>query len=329
MIKYLGCKRRLLPQVVAAIRSCPGKSVLDLFSGTAVVSHALKREGYDVIANDLGSYAHVLAQCYVEGSADRIDEARTIIQQLNTLEGKPGWFTDTYAHKSRFFQEHNAVRIDVIRDQIQGMNLDPVMRAIVLTSLMEAADKVDSTVGLQMAYLKTWAARSYKPMIMKVPDLLPGHGIALHEDARVAAQTKADIAYLDPPYNQHSYLGNYHIWESLVLWDKPEVYGVACKRVDVRERKSPFNSKRQCVDALCATIQAIQAPSIVLSFSDEGYVSKDEIIALLEATGRTVKVQEHAYRRHVGSDIGKHNPSGERTGAANHRKNVEYIFTAI
>ena len=49
-----------------------------------------------------------------------------------------------------------------------------------------------------------------------------------------------DCAYLDPPYNQHSYFANYHVWETLMRWDAPETYGVACKRIDCRSTKSAF-----------------------------------------------------------------------------------------
>ncbi len=51
--------------------------------------------------------------------------------------------------------------------------------------------------------------------------------------------------YLDPPYNQHRYFTNYHVWETLVRGDEPEHYGIACKRLDAREdsTRSVFNSK--------------------------------------------------------------------------------------
>ena len=89
---------------------------------------------------------------------------------------------------------------------------------------------------------------------LRLPALLPraaaGKGEAHELDALVAArQLTADVAYLDPPYNQHKYLGNYHIWESLVRWDKPAVYGTACKRTDCRERGSLFNSRPRALES--------------------------------------------------------------------------------
>ena len=109
---------------------------------------------------------------------------------------------------------------------------------ILLTSLIEAADRVDSTTGVQMAYVKQWAPRSYQPLTLRVPELLAGHrDRAARRRARRRARRSApcDLAYLDPPYNQHRYFTNYHVWETLVAWDAPEHYGVACKRIDARD----------------------------------------------------------------------------------------------
>src|SRR5690606_6102482 len=129
--------------------------------------------------------------------------------------------------------------IYAVRNAIASLNLDHELEAVLLTSLLEAADRVDSTTGLQMAYLKTWAPRAFNPLELRLPRLLPrahhGRGVALRLDALEAAREwapAADLLYLDPPYNQHSYLGNYHIWETLVRWDFPPVYGAARKRHD-------------------------------------------------------------------------------------------------
>lgn len=65
MIKYIGSKRTLVPLIARVVRTlAPPTSVLDLFSGTSRVGHALKREGYRVLANDHNSYAAALARCY-------------------------------------------------------------------------------------------------------------------------------------------------------------------------------------------------------------------------------------------------------------------------
>lgn len=166
---------------------------------------------------------------------------------LRGLKPEAGWFTRAFCEDARYFHPDNGARIDAMRSRIEAMGLEPELKAVVLVSLMEAADRVDSTAGVQMAYMKRWVPRALKPLQLRLPDILPSVGtpcLATRADAvEIAGQVEADLVYLDPPYNQHSYLGNYHVWESLVLWDQPETYGVANKRIDVRTRKSAFNSR--------------------------------------------------------------------------------------
>ena len=336
MIKYIGSKRALIPAILRVIDSLGNvTSVLDPFSGTSRVGHALKRAGLQVHANDHNAYAAALAACYVQ--ADYQDHRRDLprlIAEFNSLPGRPGYFTETFCERSRFFQPKNGARVDAIREAIAAKSLDPELEAIVLVSLMEAADRVDSTTGVQMAYLKHWAPRSYNDLALRVPDLVPrpaaGRCSARQLDAQeAAASVVADVVYLDPPYNQHSYLGNYHVWESLILWDKPDVYGVACKRVDCRSRKSAFNSRRHFRTALRDLLQAVRSQFVVVSFNDEGYVTREEMELLLTQCyggDARIAVVENDYRRYVGARIGIYNPAGDRVGKISHVRNKEYLY---
>jgi adenine-specific DNA-methyltransferase len=187
-----------------------------------------------------------------------------------------------------------------------------------------------------MAYLKQWAPRAFNDLELRMPDVLSraeaGRGSALCLDALDAARrTPADVAYLDPPYNQHSYLGNYHVWESLVRWDKPDVYGIACKRADCRERRSVFNSRPRFDTAMQSLLDAIQAPVVVVSFSNEGWLAREALEAMLAGLfgGRAhVATLATDYRRYVGAQIGIHNPQGEKVGTVSHLRNTEYLFIA-
>ncbi len=332
MIKYLGSKRVLIPLITQVITSLETQgSVIDLFSGTARVGYGLKQQGYQVFANDINTYAAILAACYVQADAQRWrDEAKYWVQELNQIKGIEGYFTKCFCRDSSFFQVPNGQKIDAIRERIEAESLPYELRAILLTSLMEAADRVDSTCGVQMSFLKRWSVRSYKPLKLRVPKLLPkatsGKSYAYRADALdMIEQLSADIAYLDPPYNQHKYIGNYHIWESLVLWDKPEVYGVARKRVDVRDRLSAFNSRRQILKALQRVIDDIDVNHLVVSFNNEGHITKDEMIQLLSRRGEVVVLAQNS-RRYVGAQIGIHNQQGAVVGKVSHLHNTEYIF---
>lgn len=330
MIKYLGSKRLFVNDLVSIIKKYPKyNSVLDLFSGTARCGHAFKRAGLQVISNDHNKYAYTLASCYVEANReDIIKDAERLLSELNSLSGKPGWFTETYCVKSRFFQPKNGEKVDAIRERIEELSLDWTLKSVLLTSLMEAADRVDSTCGIQMAYVKKWAPRSYKDLFLRLPDVLPSIGKpckAVCMEAKDAVELKTDIIYLDPPYNQHSYLSNYHIWESLLNWDKPEVYGTACKRIDCKTKKSPFNSKKEHKDAFSNLIKKTNAKLIIVSFNDEGYQTKEDMKKLLSSRGK-VKLITKDYKRYVGAQIGIYNPKGNKVGEISHLRNKEYIY---
>jgi adenine-specific DNA-methyltransferase len=334
MIKYLGSKRRLLDRITTVARAVPGATTaVDLFSGTSRVSHALKAAGFAVHANDYAAYAHVLATCHVQADAERwTDVASALLAELQQTPPAPGYVTRTFCEEARYFTPENGARIDAIREQIARRALPPELEAIALTALLEAADRVDSTTGVQMAYLKQWAPRAHKPLTLRLPALLPraagGPSTAHCLEAREAARTLAGhIAYLDPPYNQHSYLGNYHVWETLVRWDAPEAYGVARKRRDTRARASVFNSRRAHADAFAEIVRTLDAATLIVSVSNEAWLSRDAMLTLLAQRG-DVFVLDHDVRRYVGAQIGIHNRRGERVGTVSHVRNTESLYVA-
>lgn len=328
MIKYIGSKRVLVPHIVHGVAAFPESDrVLDLFSGTSRVARALKASGRFVIANDHLSYAAALARCYVQADAAHwLEQAERLVEELSAVPPQPGYFTRAFCEEARYFQPKNGARIDAIRAEIARRALPPELEAIALVSLMEAADRVDSTTGVQMAYLKRWAARAFNDLELRVPSILPGAGRALQLEAVDAASAvEADVAYLDPPYNQHSYMGNYHVWETLVRWDEPPTYGVANKRIECKDYKSDFNSKRRIHQSLRAVLEAVRCRHLLVSFSNEGYVDREEMEELLRARGH-VGVVEVDFKRYVGAQIGIHSPSGEKVGRVSHLRNKEYLF---
>jgi adenine-specific DNA-methyltransferase len=329
MIKYLGSKRTLVPLLAGIAGGLGVESAADLFAGTTRVGQALRRAGVRVVSNDTASYSEVLGRSYIEadGSVDR-DRVRGLIDHLNRLPGVPGYVTETFCERSRYFMPENGMRIDAIRDEIDQVAASEVERGLLLTSLLEAADRVDSTVGLQMAYLKRWAPRASKPLVLREPEPVEGpSGRVVRGDANDLGGRLdgIELAYLDPPYNQHSYFANYHVWETIVRNDAPGHYGIACKREDVRERKSPYNSRRAAWPALRGLIEGLATPWLVVSFSNEGFHDLADVRALLAGRGFVGELAVDT-RRYVGASIGIHNPSGERVGAVSHLRNTEVVF---
>ncbi len=155
MIKYLGSKRTLVPVLGDLAIAAGARTAVDLFTGTTRVAQELKRRGLHVTATDIATYSGVLADCYVALDADTVDlqELDNVLKHLDGLPGRAGYFTETFCERSRFFQPKNGARVDAIRDAIEADHRDSPLFPVLLTSLMLAADRVDSTTGLQMAYL--------------------------------------------------------------------------------------------------------------------------------------------------------------------------------
>lgn len=333
MIKYLGSKRTLIPTLTTLAAASGASSALDLFTGTTRVAKAFKSLGMHVIAADIASYSEIFAKTWIELDADLVDQKalNEALTELASLPGEPGYFTQTFCVDARFFQPENGARVDAIRAKIESDYKDSDLYNPLLTSLILAADRVDSTTGLQMAFLKAWARRSFNKLEMRNPELLAGPGQAIRGDALVLAKglPEVELAYLDPPYNQHRYFSNYHIWESLVRWDKPGFYGIANKRLDARslENKSPFNSKKTMPAAIEKLIQDVNTQTMVLSYNNESWLSKDDLIAMCEQRGH-VEVVDVDFKRYVGSQIGVYNKQGQRVGTPGAKRNVEHIIIA-
>jgi adenine-specific DNA-methyltransferase len=335
VIKYLGSKRTLVPVLGEIASAVQARTAVDLFTGTTRVAQELKRRGMQVTAVDVATYSAVLSDCYIATDAGTVDpdELAAALAELDALPGRRGYVTRTFCEQSRFFRPENGARIDAIRDAIEERYLGSPLYPVLLTSLMLAADRVDSTTGVQMAYLKKWAPRALGDLELRAPVLLPGTGTTVLGDASqvVATLPRTDLMYLDPPYNEHRYFTNYHIWETLVRWDEPEHYGVACKRVDARDpgTKSPFNSKVRIAGALDAVLQAADAEVVVVSYNDESWITAEAMIDSLRGAGHDdVRMLAFDSKRYVGAQIGIHNPAGEKVGAVGRLRNQEYVFVA-
>jgi adenine-specific DNA-methyltransferase len=151
-----------------------------------------------------------------------------------------------------------------------------------------------------------------------------------------------DLAYLDPPYNQHRYFTNYHVWETLVAWDAPEAYGVARKRLDARDPSthSVFNSKKTMPAALASVVQSVDCDLLVLSYNNESWLALEELEAMCSiqappgggsrgsGTQRAVATLSFDSARYVGARIGIFDPSGRKVGRVGHLSNQELVVIA-
>ena len=179
-IKYTGSKREILPVLLELIKPLNVKTVLDGFSGTTRVSQALKQAGYTVYANDIADWSKVFGECYLLNRKPA-SYYLPLIDHLNNLPGKFGWFSENYGGepnggsatqkdgRKRIWQLHNTKKLDAIREEIDKIAKDEIEKSVLLTSLIIAMDKVDSSVGHQVSYLKKWASRAYNTMKIETP----------------------------------------------------------------------------------------------------------------------------------------------------------------
>lgn len=332
MIKYLGSKRTLVPVLGELFARSGARTAVDLFTGTTRVAQEFARRGGMVHANDTAAYSQLLALCYLETDPDTVDAAELAdaLEELAALPGRRGYVTEVFCERARYFQPHNGMRIDAIRSAIDERYAEHPLRPLLLTALLEAADRVDSTVGLQMAYLKSWSTRSHRPLRLRAPEPAPGVGKAWGLDAAEAVRRlpAVDLAYLDPPYNQHRYFTNYHVWETLVRGDEPDHYGIACKRIDARgaHTHSPWNSRRQMPEEFARVLAELRAEVLLVSFNNEGFLPLAALRELCAAGGRSVEVLEFDTARHVCARIGIHNPAGVKVGRVSHTRTIEYLL---
>ena len=330
-IKYIGSKLKLIPQVLELVKKVDAKTILDGFSGTTRVSQALAKLGYTVICNDVAPWSKIFGTCYLLNTKPR-DAYQPLIDHLNAVPSIDGWFTEHYgghANSGCAIQEdglkkpwqfHNTRKLDAIRQEIETLKLDPIEKAVALTSLILALDRVDSTLGHFSAYLREWAPRAYKELVLKVPEIFTSEGDHQVHQADIfelVPRVSVDLAYFDPPYGSNNekmppsrvrYAAYYHLWKSVVLFDKPTLFGKAKRRKDTSDplAASIFEEFRRTDDGQFIAVQAIaklvretQARWILLSYSSGGRATAQQLNEVMQNSGKLLAVLELDYKKNV------------------------------
>lgn len=330
-IKYAGSKLKLIPHILRLAGSVGADTVLDGFSGTTRVSQALAKRGYTVICNDTAVWSQMFGTCYLLNDKPR-EAYQSLIDHLNSVPAVDGWFTEHYGGQSnggraiqrdclkKPWQVHNTRKLDGIRLEIEKLNLSELDRSVALTSLILALDKVDSTLGHFASYLREWSPRSYDDLSLKVPEVFKSsqrHEVHRSDALDIVPDIAADLAYFDPPYGSNNdkmppsrvrYAAYYHIWTSVCLFDKPELFGAASRRRDTSDAvsASAFEDFRRtpegqfvAVEAIDRLLKATRAHWILLSYSSGGRATSEELSEVLRRNGKLVDVLEMDYKRNV------------------------------
>lgn len=213
------------------------------------------------------------------------------IDELNSLEGISGYVERNFG--DRYFSIENARKIDAIREKIESYNdLNIREKAFLLTSLLYAMDKVANTVGHFDAYRRKMD--NIKSILLRMPEVNNNNNIGneiFNTDAnKLVREFKADLVYIDTPYNSRGYESAYHVLENVIEWSKPEVEGIAMKAVNRSEKSSDY-TKSKAPEAFEDLIKNINARYILVSYNNmakkgnsrsNAKISNEEILSILK-----------------------------------------------
>lgn len=325
-IKYTGSKLKMLPYILHTISNLSVHTALDAFTGTSRVAQAFAQVGFDTTANDISEWSSVFATCYL--LSQKPDSFyKPYIDELNSLHGEYGWFSENYGGEGtegkRPFQLKNTMRLDSIRDKIETYNLDWEDKCVLLTSLIMAMDAVDNTLGHYVAYLSGWSKRSYNDIELKLPKRFPitTQNKVVKGDVYDIIRTYHDLVYFDPPYGSNNekmppsrvrYASYYHIWKTIILNDKPLLFGKANRREDTRDTiaSSIFEEYKKdesghfiAMEAIRKMIEQTNARYILLSYGSGGRATKEELNQILHSNGKILSAQEIDYKQNVMSNM--------------------------
>ena len=333
LITYIGNKRALLGpigQAVEAVKKRLNKAKLrafDVFSGSGVVSRYLKAHASHLASNDIEDYATTIARCYLRNRSTvdfpALGEAVADLNARAEQRALPKGFIqalyspqdeDAIAPDDRvFYTADNARRLDDYRRLIDETPAD--MRDLLLAPLLHKASVHANNGGVFKGFYKNRhtgigqyggtssdALTRIRGLIQLEPPILSRFECdcrVYQGDANQVARTvkDIDIAYIDPPYNQHPYGSNYFMLNLLVHYEKPtQVSRVSGIPVDWQ--RSGYNVRAKSLPLLRQLFDSLDARFLLVSFNDEGFVRPEDMQATLRRLGvvRTFETRYNTYR---------------------------------
>ena len=309
--RYIGSKARMIDFIESTMKKekIEFSSFLDLFGGTGIVGDFFNNQKTKVYVNDLlkSNYLSYLAWF----GNDKIDKKKleNIINKYNSLNNlKDNYFSVNFG--DTYFSNNNCKRIGYIREDIENKYLNNEIntreRAILITSLLYAMDKIANTVGHYDAYRKNGNLDKKLELCMLnlKSNINNKNNKIFNEDSNeLVRNIKADVVYIDPPYNSRQYSDAYHLLENVATWEKQEVFGVAKKM-----KRNGIKSKYCSVSAPLAfkdLIENINAKYIIVSYNNMGTkgagrsqakISDEDIMSALSSKGK-VKVYETEFNQ--------------------------------
>ena len=303
--RYIGNKSKLADWIINIIliqtKNC--RSFLDIFAGTAAVSKRAFAYFQKVIVNDILYSNNIIYKAFFEAGIWDRGKIENLLMQYNALN--PNELEENYFSKNfgdKFFDYNNAKIIGYIREDIENKKstLTEKECSILLATLIYNIDKIANTVGHFDAYIKKpFQSQKLQLRLIETTDF---YGIEIHKENAnsLAGKITADIAYIDPPYNSRQYSRFYHIYENLVKWEKPQLFGTALK--PPTENMSAYCTV-SAKKAFAELIEDLNVKYIAVSYnntynsksnSSKNKIRLEEIEEILKNKGET-RVFEHSH----------------------------------
>ncbi len=335
LITYLGNKRALLAFIgagVARVRARLGQrklTTLDAFSGSGVVARYLRRDSDRLIVNDCEAYSAVINRCYLANStADLLAELNAhhaeLLAQIRVHGLKPGFIAELYApaddaaiqpHDRVFYTTRNARYLDTMRQLIDGV--PSYLQDFFIAPLLSQASIHANTSGVFKGFYKDTASgmgqfggnrrdaltRITRDIALPLPVFSRfAVDCEVHQrdtNALMGELPDLDLAYIDPPYNQHPYGANYFMLNLLADYQRPR--GVSeVSGIPKDWRRSAYNRRAEALAALTHLVTAVPAKFLLISFNSQGFISREAMLAMLSGVGKTT-VLETEYNAFRGS----------------------------
>ena len=335
LITYIGNKRALLAPLAVAVSRVKARlgrerlRILDAFAGSGVVSRFFKGQATFLASNDIEDFAAVIARCYLRNrSSVDWETLCCLVHQLNGQVDDPGFvpgfIEELYAPGDEnqitaqdrvFYTRRNARRLDNYRRLLE--TIEPQYRELLLGPLLAEASVHANTAGVFKGFYKDRRTQvgqfggSHSDALARIrgeirlePPVLSRFEceVAVYQEdanALVRRLPGLDLAYFDPPYNQHPYGSNYFMLNLLVHYERPQRIS-RVSGIPEGWRRSAYNVRTRSLAQMRDLLQAVDAPFILVSFSDEGFIRPADMRQLLGEIG-ALQVIETPYNAFRGS----------------------------
>lgn len=306
--RYTGSKAKLGDWILNLIsKECEGKTFADIFAGTGVISYLASKSFQKLIINDfLHSNNLIYRGFFDKGEWDR-DKLNKIIQSYNKLPAKDmkdNFFSENFSGK--YFGKDDSKIIGYIRESIENKKSELTEKeyCILIASLIYSVDRIANTVGHYDAYIRK-EPKDNRFMLGMIEPVNTNNEfkIFLDDTNILARKIKADVVYIDPPYNSRQYSRFYHILETLTKWDKPKLYGTALKP-EINPDSTSEYCKTNAPNVFQDLIDNLDCRYIVVSYnntynskshSSKNKITLKQIEMTLKSKGET-KIHRKSYR---------------------------------